>query len=122
MTYLQAWVHVEFLSSAITGSYGDAEVDHQFGHDCYLYDEEWALFCHGILRDSTITRDEAGVRVAVHGIFLQLHAWFNGRELGTMDCSGARLNYLCQDLIVWLLFMTGSVLDYKDFLVHGWGR
>ena len=115
-------VHAEFLSLAITGSSGDATIDNQFGHDCYLSEEEWSLFCCEILRDPTITRDGAGVRVAVRRLFLRLHAWFDGGRLGTMDCPYARLNYLCQDLVLWLLLMVGSFLDYEDLLVLGWGR
>ena len=79
-------VHAEFLSLAITGSSGDATIDNQFGHDCYLSEEEWSFSCHEILRGPTITRDEAGVRKAVRGLFLHLHAPFNGGRLGTMDC------------------------------------
>ena len=38
-------VHTEFVPSAITESSGDATVDSQFGHDCYLNEEEWSSFC-----------------------------------------------------------------------------
>jgi len=118
----QEMVHMEFVSSAITGSSGDATVDSQFGHDCYLSDEEWRCFCREFFRDPTITKDEVGARRAVRGLFLRLHGWFDGGRLGTMDCPNARLNYLCQDLVLWLLLMVGSCIDYEDLLVRGWGK
>ena len=93
-------VHAEFLSLAITGSSGDATIDNQFGHDCYLSEEEWSSFCCKILRDPKIARDEAGVRRTVRGLFLHLHAWFDSGRLGTMDCPNAQLNYLCQELVL----------------------
>jgi hypothetical protein len=115
-------VKTEFVSSAITGSSGDATVDDQYGHDCYLSEEEWSCFCREFLRDPTIPRDEAGARRAVRGLFLRLHAWYDGGRLGTMDCPNARVNYLCQDLVLWMVLMVGSVLDYEDLLVRGWGK
>ena len=39
-----------------------------------------------------------------------------------MDCPNARVNYLCQDLVLWMVLMVGSVLDYEDLLVRGWGK
>ena len=70
----QEMLYMEFVSSAITGSSGDATVGSQFGHDCYLNEEEWRCFCHEFFRDPTVTRDKAGARRAVCGLFLRLHA------------------------------------------------
>ena len=67
-------VHSEFLYSTITSSSVGATIDSKFGHGCYISEEEGSSFFHEILRVSTITKDEAGVRVAVWGIFLWLHA------------------------------------------------
>ena len=114
-------VQFEFQSQAITRSSGDAMKDQQFGYDCELSDDGWSLFCGVFFRDPSITKDDAGVRTALQKLFLCLHSWYNGSEF-IGDCPCAWLNHFCQDLALWLLLMSASVIEFKDLLVRGWGE
>ena len=114
-----ALMQVEVHSFTITQTSGDAVRDCQFGYDCELTDCEWSLLCGCFFCDPSITKDKAGVRTPLRMLFLHLRSWYNGG--GTIDgCPGVWLNYFCQDLVLWWLLMSGSVVDFKDLLVHGW--
>ena len=95
--------------------------DQQFGRDYELPDYEWSSFCGVFFRDPSITKNKAGVRTALRNFFLCLYSWYNGDEF-IDDCPRARLNHFCQDLVLLLLLMLGSVIDFKDLLVCGWGE
>ena len=62
------------------------------------------VFC-----DPTITKDEAGVRTELWMLFLHFHSWFGGRNID--DCPRTWAIFF-QDLVIWLLLMLDSVIDF----------
>ena len=78
----------------------------QFGYDCELTDDERSLFCGEFFRDPSIKQDKVGVRTVLRKLFLCLCSWYDVDRI-IDDCP-------------WCARMSGSVVDSKDLLLHGW--